>query len=395
MKKIYKATKNYQIPAIDGIFIVAIISGVTAFGLWYYSSHMTFPISNIRPVFIKPLPQIPQEPTEKKFIPQPFTMNELKTRGCVADGLLSGYGNDTKHIVALINRSPCVYLHRSLETWLNPPNFKLAERIMNQIDKPHVVFGMFISEAIRTNATFRYDDGDRDFDFKKMCRAGSDGAWGPDSCNPDFKSPEYRKYLRYITRKAIDLGIQSFLFGQIYYQENPDKANPVAPEIAREMRDYAQKRGVQIVIGAQTNDITDPNYLKTFDYIEGGVGINNQGAVENGPCWSRKSTCWALLWHSNFAKNANNVFLNLDWNGIKNDDMSTFARMDKTAREETIKNLYTKFTSQGMGFMIPYQAVLNRDNGGCWGPKKNFYTPDDKYKCKDENWMSGIFGGGT
>jgi hypothetical protein len=313
----------------------------------------------------------------------------------VADGLLSGYGGDTDHSVALINRSPCIYLHRALETWLNPPNFKMAERIMNQIDKPHVVFGMFISEAIRTNAIFRYDDGDRDFDFKKMCRAGSDGAWGENSCMPDFKSDEYRKYLRFITRKAIDLGIQSFLFGQVRYQENASNNNPAAPEIVKEMRDYAKKKKVQIVIGAQTNDNTDSDYLKTFDYIEGGVGINAQGLVENGPCWSQKSTCWALLWNPEFAQKANNVFLNLDWNGVRDDDMSIFARMDQSTRKETIERLYDKFTSQGMGFMIPYLAVLNRDNGGCYGPKKNFYTPDDKYKCKDENWMGGIFDGKT
>jgi hypothetical protein len=147
------------------------------------------------------------------------------------------------------------------------------------------------------------------------------------------------------------------------------------------------------VIGAQTNSITDPNYLKLFDYIEGGVGISEQGAIENGPCWSGKNSCWALLWHPNFSQKANNVFLNLDWGGMLNDDMSKFARMDQDTRAKTLKNLYSYFTSKNMGFMMPYLAVVNKDNGGCYGPKRNFYSPDNKYKCDDEDTIAKIFNG--
>ena len=56
-----------------------------------------------------------------------------------------------------------------------------------------------------------------------MCKEGSEDAWGPHTCKPEFASGEYRDYIKYITRKAIDLGVQSFTFGQIYMQESAEK----------------------------------------------------------------------------------------------------------------------------------------------------------------------------
>jgi hypothetical protein len=36
--------------------------------------------------------------------------------------------------------------------------------------------------------------------------------------------------------------------------------------------------------------------------------------------------------------------------------------------------------------------VLDTTNGGCYGPKKRFYSPSDAYSCKDEKAISRILG---
>jgi len=256
-----------------------------------------------------------------------------------------------------------------------------------------VVYGMFIAEAINENAVYHDDYTNTDFDFTKMCRDGSEGAWGMHTCKADFSSQEYRKYIAYITHRAIDLGVQSFMFGQIYMQEGAHQ--DYAPRIVQDIRDYAKKQGVDVVIGAQTNGITDPEYLKLFDFIEGGVGIDSKGNVENGPCLSTRGGCWALLWNNDFASKANNILLNLDWSGIKSDDLDIFARMDQNTRTATLTNLYQKFKAQNIGFMLPMFGVLDKNNGGCRGPKKGFYSADNSYTCKDEQVINDILAGKT
>jgi len=74
--------------------------------------------------------------------------------------------------------------------------------------------------------------------------------------------------------------------------------------------------------------------------------------------------------------------------------MSVFTRMDKETRTKTLKNLYQYFTSKNMGFLMPYMATLHRQNGGCYGPKKRFYSADNKYNCKDEEVIRSIMSGG-
>jgi hypothetical protein len=160
------------------------------------------------------------------------------------------------------------------------------------------------------------------------------------------------------------------------------------------MRDYAKKIGLNIVIGAQTGSITDKKYLSSFDYIEGGVGLSEDGSVEDGPCLSTRGNCWALLWHDNFSKNAKNVLLHLDWSGIKTDDLDIFARMDSEKRAEVLKKLYKKFDTEKTGFLMPFFGYLDGENGGCRGPKKKLYSPDDSYGCKDEDVINNILAGG-
>ena len=336
---------------------------------------------------------VPTPPEKPRYIPKPFSMATLKTKGCVADGVLSQYAGNTESMVKLIDRSECQYIHRALETWLAPPNFDKASEIMLKFKKPNLVFGMFIAEAIRKNADYFYPYENRDFDFSDMCRNGSDNVWGEHTCKPSFEKGEYRKYIDYITQRAMDSGIQSFLFGQVYLQDESNLEKSELPRIIRAMRSYAKELGIQIVIGAQTGYITDDQYLKNFDYIEGGVGMDNNGNIENGPCLSWRSGCWALLWNDRFRSVAKDVFINLDWSGIPSDDMSRFARMSRAQRAETLKNFYQFFISRNIGFLMPMLAPLYVNNNGCYGPKKRFYSPDKKYSCQDENAISNILKG--
>lgn len=339
--------------------------------------------------------------TEKKnplFVAPPkLDMQKMKHLGCVADGFLSDYGNANKEMADYINGSKCYYLHRALETWLDAPDFEQAEKIKERINRPDIVYGMFLSEAIDKNAKYFFPEENRYFKFADMCRKGSDNAWGEHTCRPSFGSEEYRKYLREITRRAMDMGVQSFMFGQIKYQESKDLDPAWARIIVTDMRVYAEWLGMDIVVGAQTNDIDDDLYLGLFDYIEGGVGIDTTGNFpQNTDChprwWQKKGDwCWALLWNDRFAKKAKNVFIHLDWSGVIGDDMSHFTRMSDADRARTLKNLYTYFTDRGDGFLLPVLARLSMDNNGCSGVTKHFYSPQKKFGCNDEKTINSIF----
>lgn len=330
--------------------------------------------------------------------PPPPSMVRMKREGCVADGFLSGYGGDIEQSIALVNRSQCYYLSRALETWLRPPDFKLARKIQGKVTKPNTVYGMFIAEAISTKAKYYYPAEDRNFDFKEMCRPGSKNDWGEHTCKPTLARGEYRKYVQYIAEQAMDMGIQSFLFGQVFYQDEPNMEKTRMPEMIRAMREYAAFRGMEIVIGAQTNDIRDAEYLRLFDYIEGGVGLRSDGTIEEGPCFSRwwkkpGDWCWALLWHPDFTERANNVFVHFDWSGKIGDDMSVFTRMERGERTRVLRRLYGFFTERDIGFLMPLLATLHKDNGGCSGPKKRFYSASKKYSCQDEETINAILSG--
>jgi hypothetical protein len=42
---------------------------------------------------------------------------------------------------------------------------------------------------------------------------------------------------------------------------------------------------------------------------------------------------------------------------------------------------------------MPYLAVVYGENGGCFGPKADYYSPDNKYSCQDEDVITAIFQG--
>lgn len=344
------------------------------------------------------LAALAQKKRTPRFVAPPKPdMEKMKRLGCVADGFLSDYGKRSESMAKYIDKSKCYYLHRALETWLEAPDFDKAMDIKKEIKRTDIVYGMFLAEAIKKNTEYFFSEENRYFDFGDMCRPGTDHDWGERTCKPSFASEEYRKYLRDITRRAMDMGIQSFMFGQIYLQESKDLDPAWASIILTDMRVYAEWLGMDIVIGAQTNDIEDESYLLLFDYIEGGVGIDARGAFPRDeachPRWWQESGdwCWALLWHDRFSKKAKNVFLHLDWSGKIGDDMSHFTRMDDAMRATTLRELYDFFTAKGNGFLLPVLARLSIENNGCTGITKHFYSPQKEFSCNDERAIDDIF----
>lgn len=396
---IYEVTtkKRSFLPLILGSFLLA--SGFFWLGVRHRESkHISLqeqaaiPQERLAPVSSPPEEAVATTlETMPQPLPAPVSMDRLRAQGCVADGLFSNFNPEHEQYISLINRSQCYYLHRAVDTWLNTPDFGYIDQEMHKVQKKDVVYGMFIAEAISHQMEYVNGDTGKKFKFDKMCREGTEGFWGPHTCKADFSNVEYRRYVKYITRKAMDLGIQSFTFGQIYFQEGA--GGNFAPEIVASMREYAKEKGLDIVVGAQTGDIADEEYLKTFDFIEGGVGLASNGALEDGPCLSTRSGCWALLWHDNFAKKAKNVLLHLDWSGIKSDDLDIFARMDEQKREKVLRSLYEKFDTKKTGFLMPLLGFLDKENGGCRGPKKRLYSADNAYGCKDEDAINAILAG--
>ena len=330
---------------------------------------------------------------KKIIFPDPPSMEKVKFQGCIVDGLLNGGTEDAESAIDLINRSNCYYLHRSIETWLEAPDFEEIENNMEKLKKKVIVYGMFFAEAINTKAKYYSKTKERELDFNKMCKKGTDNFWGEHTCIPSLGRSEYQNYVFDMAVRAINLGVQSFMFGQIHYQD--DVSRFYVKDVVDRIRDYADFKGVKIVVGAQTNDIADEKYLKYFDFIEGGVGIDDDGRVEKGPCfsrwWKKKGDwCWALLWHKDFRKKANNVLVHLDWSGVIGDDMSIFTRMSREDRAETLKNLDQYFTAKDVGFLMPMLAVLHKENDGCHGDSRKYYSADNDYSCRDEDIINEL-----
>lgn len=318
----------------------------------------------------------------------------MKREGCVADGILSGY-NKPEIDIPIAKESNCYYFHRALETWLEPPDFSEAKEILDQIDRKDAVYGMFIAEAIDVKADYMYREEGRLFDFREMCRKQTSNFWGEHTCIPSLKKPEYQAYLKQITRDAMDIGIRSFLFGQLEHQDEKIRF-PKVDNVIDEMRDYAEEKGIEIVIGGQTGEITREKYLREFDFIEGGVGLWPDGHVEEGPCftkyWKQEGDwCWPLMWHEEFSSKAEHVFVYLDWNGQIGDDMHVFASMPENLRHASLKRLDESLTQRDIGFLFPLITPLPRDgDGNCHGPRKKYYSPSMDHGCRDIDQINSL-----
>jgi hypothetical protein len=155
----YISMKRIKVKTWKGTLLLAFVSGIIIGLIWLVSLDI--------------------ESESGASVERPTGLLEvMRRRGCVADGLLSGYGGDTKASVELINRSECLYLHRAVESWLNPPDFELARRVQQLVTKPNVVYGMFISEALNTEAEYYSSLENRVLKFSDMCRPESAGFWG-------------------------------------------------------------------------------------------------------------------------------------------------------------------------------------------------------------------------
>ncbi len=326
--------------------------------------------------------------------PPATDLDKIMSRGCVADGLLSGY-NRPDIDIPLARESNCHYFHRALETWLAPPDFAKASSIIAEIGRDDVQYGMFIAEAISTKADYTYREEGRKFDFSEMCRSKSKNFWGEHTCKPSFREQEYRDYIRQITRDAMDIGVRVFLFGQIKHQEKNFRF-PLVDNIIRDMRSYAKMQGIEILIGGQTGDITSKRYLGFFDYIDGGVGLLTNGGIEQGPCFSvyqesDPEWCWPLMWHEDYKGRAKNVFTYMDWNGQIDDEMHVFTSMDTQLRHKTLRFLHSELPRRGVAFFPPLITPLPPNGGdNCHGPRDQFYTPHMKYECKDIGVINDI-----
>ncbi len=320
-------------------------------------------------------------------------ITRMKTQGCVADGLL--FKNDAPSNIKLAKESNCYFFHRAVETWLSPPDFRVVKKNINKIGKIDVQYSMFIAEAINTKSKYYFRDENRFFKFSKMCKKFSKNFWGEHTCKPSFKKKEYRSYIRQITRDAMDSGIKVFLFGQIRHQEDDYKNHPKIDNIIREMREYANSKNMHILIGAQTGDIKRERYLKIFDFIDGGIGLHEDGTIEEGPCYSKfykenGDWCWPLMWHKDFKDKANNVITYLDWNGEIGDDMNTFVRLSTKDRHKTLNYLHKTLLNKGVGFLLPLITPLPKDESGCHGFSKKFYSPSNEYNCQDIDTINGL-----
>jgi hypothetical protein len=315
----------------------------------------------------------------------------MKTKGCVWEGLLSGFGTgETDSLIALLNRSGCQYLHRAIDTWPVPPDFDKAKSIMAKITKKNLIYGMENAESINTSANYYYPDEQRNFDFASMCKKGTSGknAWGG-TCVPTLASQEYQKFVLYIAQQGIDIGIQDISFGQPYLYDTIQ--NPILPSIISKIKAYAKSKGKKVVCGGQTNDIDDESYLRAFDYIWGGLGQDTNGNIENSECSSKwTGFCWALLWHPKWASKANDVLLHLDWYGDPKDDLDVFTRFSHDLRSTFLTKMYNFFKSKNMGFLIPYFAPKGGTEG-C-SAQNGSYSPDDAYSCKDESTDNKLLG---
>ncbi len=371
------------------IFISFLLLTITAYLTWEHPQLLNTLKTGLLPIFAE------------KRAPESL-MKPMRERGCVFDGLLNNeYGASLEIKTEMLKRTECKFLHRAIETWIKPPDFNLIENKINYIKNntgKDFIYGLFVAESINITNGYYYPNEKRYFNFNAMCAPGSYGAYGKGRCKPSFEKEEYRKYVEYISQKAIDLGIQEITFGQTYYQDPNWKTDPKALDVVRNIRRYATSKNRPIAIGAQTNDIDDEKYLRTFDFITGGVGQHPDGYIEEGdPCWSyyfeKNGYCWAMMWHEKYKDKANNVFVYLDWNVNFYDDMNRFVRMNREERDKFLGKAYDFFNWRGVNFLMPLGAVLDGSGRGCYGNSREFYSANKVFSCKDEEAINEILKG--
>jgi len=64
--------------------------------------------------------------------------------------------------------------------------------------------------------------------------------------------------------------------------------------------------------------------------------------------------------------------------------------MSREKREETLRYLDKYFEKKNVGFLMPMVTVLPKENGGCHGDSRKYYTSDNKYSCRDEGVINEL-----
>lgn len=338
-------------------------------------------------------------------------MSEIKNHGCVAASLLfgdKGYvpgGARFQQDVSMLAASPCRYLHGSIQTYNRPPiwdDIVARKGVVDASTSKTYVYSMAIAENVDTGAKYTDPTTGHTFDFLSMCPTPP--ASGLETCTPSFARPEYQDYVVSIVTKALEEGVQDFVFGQPFLtglETHLGQPNNVLDRIAA----AARNSGRVYVLGAQTNSNSNPDFLQKFDYIMGGLGITADGSIDqsdaNSHCaLSVPEFCYALLWDPFYVALANNVVISLDWASFPTDEMHRFARMSRKDRQDLI---YTEFTRmRGIGgsgkvsLLLPYRAVIQTTHGDeCRDIDSDYYTPSMDGNCRDENAFALVLNGGT
>lgn len=328
-------------------------------------------------------------------------MAEMKSRGCMFDGILyarsqlAGHSQDLQ----MLARSSCFYLPRAVETWNSSPNFQTIATNLSALRtalgsvQKQFLFGAFIAESVDTTRAYVSTSAGT-FNSANFCYPGSLGTFGPGTCVPDLRSPVYQQYLLGITSDLLDLGVSDFLFGQLQYV---DRNLSAAPTLLARMRDLAARKNRLIVIGGQTNTIRDAAYLQAFDYILGGSYITTSGGLVmdseiSGP--QAQASGSALLWHPTYRSLARNVIIEFDWWNT-DDDIHRFARLSASSRAAALARIRSTFASINVGFLLPFTVPLNGGvaSGSCSGANVWTYSANRDFSCKDESVENLLMGG--
>lgn len=305
------------------------------------------------------------------------------------NGLIYPLPGDYKDSVELLNRSSCVALPRVIETWTNPPKFnEIAARIqeVEALTRRTFLYGMFIAEAISTTAVYM-DENNQSFNFAAMCKPGTLGQWGANTCVPDIENSEFLRYLRFIIPRAMDVGVRDFIFGQLGHID----PNRQIGSFLQEIRQMASDRNVSIVIGGQPNGVPPESYLKTFDYIITPAYVDEDVSTK---CLSRiTSGCQAIYFHPELANLPNNVVVEMDWSG-PHDDIHNLAKKPMAERRRYIAEKYAELLARNIGFVLPFRIIF--DGGStvqCKGFNQYVYSASQSFECKDEFTWNAILQG--
>lgn len=316
-------------------------------------------------------------------------MARLKYQGCMFDGLLTDPVEGSYD--ELLTRSACASLPRAIETWANPPNFAHIKNRIDSIERrgKSYDYGIFIAEAVSLTKSYADENG-RPFNFRAMCSPGTEGHWGAGTCVPNVDQEEYRRYVLFVTKRAIDIGVTNILFGQTGHQDPRFQLAPVLTEIRR----HAREQGRMVLIGQQPNGHQAQDYLRLFDYIVGPVYVGLD--PDASPCASGTyPACQAILHNKTVVNRAHNLIVELDWASVLEDDTHKFARMTTAQRHAFLTEQAAKLRARGVGFTMPFRLWLTGDTSGqhCYGANPYNYSPDMNFGCPDEDVINQILRG--